>query len=259
MKLDILSDQQRRVASDALTVEVGKRRHLVVYLSGSHSYGFPSPDSDIDLKAVHIAPTSALVGLHAPKPSADRLEVIDGVEIDYTSNELGPALAGLIGGNGNYLERVLGRLTVIESPELHELRPLCRSLISRKFYRHYAGFAKNQYHMAFKGSEVAAKKVLYVLRTALTGTHLMKTGELVTDVRELLDQYGLTEAAELIERKRSGERIALDTDMAGRWQARLTQLLATLEAARDESPLPPEPTNLAELEAWLLAVRKASW
>jgi len=89
--------------------EEARREHVVVYLSGAHAYGFPSPDGDLDLKAIHVARTADLLGFEAPAPTVDRAEVIDGVEVDYTSNELAHAHSGILGGNGNFIERVLGR------------------------------------------------------------------------------------------------------------------------------------------------------
>ena len=65
--------------------EGAAREHVVVYLSGAHAYGFPSPDSDLDLKAIHVAPTAALLGLASPAPTHDRMGFVSGVEIDYTS------------------------------------------------------------------------------------------------------------------------------------------------------------------------------
>ena len=101
-----------------------RREHVVVYLSGAHAYGFPSPDSDLDLKAIHRGHDAALVGFEPPPPTFDRAEVIDGVEIDYTSNELAHALAGILAGNGNFLERVLGECARSLADLLAELRPL---------------------------------------------------------------------------------------------------------------------------------------
>ena len=69
---------------------------MVVSLSGAHAYGFPSPDSDLDLKAVHVEMTERLLGLQPPDPHVARLEVLHGVEIDYTSNEIGPVLGALL-------------------------------------------------------------------------------------------------------------------------------------------------------------------
>src|SRR5216684_6824727 len=104
----ILTDRQQRAADKLLDEERARRAHLVVSLSGAHAYGFPSPDSDLDLKAIHVAKTEDLLGFDVPAPTVDRAEVIDGVEVDYTSNELAHALSGSLGGNGNFIERVLG-------------------------------------------------------------------------------------------------------------------------------------------------------
>ncbi|MDH5673717.1 MAG: nucleotidyltransferase domain-containing protein, partial [Myxococcales bacterium] len=53
-------------------------------VTGSHFYGFPSPDSDLDLKGIHVAPTESVLGLEQPPETFDRLEVFDGLECDYT-------------------------------------------------------------------------------------------------------------------------------------------------------------------------------
>ena len=42
-------------------------------ISGAHLYGFPSPDSDFDLRGVHILPLKEVVGLQTgPRPSRSR-------------------------------------------------------------------------------------------------------------------------------------------------------------------------------------------
>ena len=62
------------------------------------------------------------------------------------------------------MERVLGRLSVLASPLLDELRPLTHRSLSRRAHRHYRGFAENQ--LRFLDKEPTVKKLLYVLRTA---------------------------------------------------------------------------------------------
>src|SRR5213076_1031443 len=97
--------EQRFAAKGSMTV-------LWVDLTGAHAYGFPSPDSDLDLKCVHIAPTARLVGLNPPDDPPDRIDIVEGVELDYGSNELSPVLRGILKGNGNFLERILGDLAL---------------------------------------------------------------------------------------------------------------------------------------------------
>jgi predicted nucleotidyltransferase len=251
---EVLSEHARQIAAHVVADEERKRRHLVVALSGAHAYGFPSPDSDLDIKAIHVAPTRVLLGLSEVQPARDRLEVIEGVEIDYTSNELGAALRGLLKGNGNYLERVLGAHLLHESPLLGELAPLARATLSRRYHRHYLGFARQQ-EEALRKSAPTAKKVLYVLRTALTGAHLLRSGELRVDLTSNLDEYGYADARELIERKKAGERTELDPASLAHWSARIQGVFEVLDAAHATSCLPEEPGHAAELEAWLVDVR----
>jgi uncharacterized protein len=248
---EVLNDEQKRVMARVLDEEEASREHLVVYLSGAHAYGFPSPDSDLDLKAIHVAKTPELLGFEVPAPTA---EIIDGVEIDYTSNELAHALAGILGGNGNFIERVLGRMVPYASDLLAELRPIVQRSLSRRVYRHYQGFAQNQ--LRFLEKEPSVKKLLYVLRTTLTGIHLLETGELEADLTRLMGRYGFDDAGELVERKRAGERVALDAASLEAWRPRVDGLFARLETARAGSSLPEEPGNGEEVRGWLVGVRR---
>lgn len=251
----ILTGTQQAVADAALDEECAKRDHVVVALSGAHAYGFPSPDSDLDLKAIHVAPTEALLGLDAPEEAFNRLEVIDGVEIDYTSNELGVVLRGILKGNGNFLERVLGPHLLRPGPELEGLQAIARGALNRRVHHHYRGFATNQYTRVERDIQPPAKRVLYVLRTALTGTHLLLEGELVTDVTKLLDVYGYGEARELIEQKKAGELTRLDPPTKMRWIGELDRALSELDEAYQRSPLPTEAPNRGEADAWLVRTR----
>jgi predicted nucleotidyltransferase len=254
---DALTPKQTEVAKRVLAEEGSRRKHLVTALSGSHSYGFASPDSDLDLKSIHIEETAKLLGLNPPKTTHNRLEVVDGIEIDYTSNELQMVLVGLLSGNGNYFERILGPLLLERAPELEGLQDIARRTLSRRIVNHYRGFATSQLREAEKSERPTAKKILYVLRTALTGTHALRTGKLVTDLASLLDDYGLSEASKLIEVKRAGEKTPLTPEERTHWLGRIGKVFELLEQSVASSVLPEDPTTVAELESWLVNLRKA--
>ena len=188
--MKILTAEETRVMNAVLAEESARRWHLVVSLSGAHAYGFPSPDSDLDLKAIHAVPTRELLGLGPAPGPAERLEVIDAVEIDFSSNELHGVLKSILLGNGNYVERVLGHLQPQVTAELEALRPLVKAVLSRKLHRHYLGFGRSQLHEWEKTGFRSAKKLLYVLRTTLTGVHALRTGEIQTDLTELMGGFG---------------------------------------------------------------------
>ncbi|MEO8842323.1 MAG: nucleotidyltransferase domain-containing protein [Kofleriaceae bacterium] len=256
---DVLTVTQQAVARTFIAEREAERRHLVVYLSGAHGYGFPSPDSDLDLKCIHIAPTGTLVGLDPPSEPDDRIEVRDGVELDYGSNELGPVLRGVLKGNGNYLERILGTLALGgDLALLATLRPLVQATLSRRVGKHYGGFATSQLR-AFD-DKPTAKRALYVLRTAATGRCLLERGVLETDVARLAD-FIPSEIAELMAIKRVGERQVLEPAHAVAWRARLAAAIEAATSAWPSSLLPvdPPPDAVAALDTWLRQLRRASW
>lgn len=253
--MNVLTAHQNEVMTRVLAEECTRREHVVVSLSGAHAYGFPSPDSDLDLKAVHIESAEAFLGFPTAPRGAERLEVIDGVEIDYSSNELGAVLQGVLKGNGTYLERFLSGFVAKVGTGFEELVPLVQASLSRKLSRHYAGFATQQKLEWERTGKTSAKKLLYVVRTVLTGTHALRTGRIVTDLNELVDAYGFSDARELIEQKRRGELAELPTSLSEEWANRIPSLFELFRSATANSVLPEEPTNAEELESWLVRMR----
>src|SRR5437899_983469 len=58
---------------------------LFVTISGAHLYGFPSPDSDFDLRGVHLLPLSEVVGLEEGHETIEKSGIHDGLEIDLVT------------------------------------------------------------------------------------------------------------------------------------------------------------------------------
>ena len=108
--------------------------------------------------------------------------MFDGLECDYTSHEARKALSLLLRGNGNMLERILSPFQLYETPELDALQALARGAISKRFADHYRGFFKGMCREHERSEEPHAKTLLYAYRVALTGIHLLRTGELIGDV-----------------------------------------------------------------------------
>jgi uncharacterized protein len=255
----VLSAHQQTIARAFIAERERERRHLVVYLSGAHAYGFPSPDSDLDIKCIHVAPTASIVGLDVVHDPPSRIDVVEGVELDYGSNELAPVLRGAIKGNGNYLERVLGELALAGDAELlAEARQAVRPLLSRRVSRHYGGFAASQLR-AFD-ERPTAKRALYVLRTAATGRHLLATGKLVTDLTELRE-LAPPELDELLAIKQRGEQSELPPERASALRAHLVAAIAAIDDGWRTSVLPAEPPEdkIAAADAWLRDVRRRMW
>lgn len=225
----------------------------LVALTGAHLYGFPSVDSDLDLKGVHLAPRARLLGLFPPPETHDRLAVFEGVECDLTTHEAAKALGLLLKGNGNVLEQITSPHQVI-SPDAEALQALVPAALSKRVYGHYAGYFKGMQRE--HRSRMRLKSLLYSFRVALTGEHLLRTGEVVAHLPTLAHAYDLPELDGLIARKRAEEKGALDAEESARFERLWPAREAALAEARTVSVLPDEP-DPRPLDAWLVARRSA--
>lgn len=231
-------------------------RVLVCSITGAHHYGFPSPDSDIDIKGIHVAPTVSLLGLAPPPKAVDRTEIFRGIECDLTTNEAGAALSLLLGGNGNMLERIFSPYQLVDSPAVGALRALAPGYLSRKFAAHYLGFGRGVRREYLKAAAPSVKRLLYVYRVALTGIHLMRSGQVCANVIVNAERYGYPEVLPLVARKRAGtEKGELSTADAKVHEASWERLDEELTDARDSSKLPMEASAPVDLSEWLVQWR----
>ncbi|MGH9124467.1 MAG: nucleotidyltransferase domain-containing protein [Acidimicrobiales bacterium] len=230
-------------------------RVVLCAVTGSHLYGFPSPDSDLDLNGIHLGPTRELLGLGEKSAAHDAVGWSDGIECDLTTNEVGDAIRLLLHGNGNMLERILSPWQLVTGTEIGELAGLAHGCLSRRFANHYGGFFRGR--CAEHERHPTAKSLLYSWRVALTGRHLLRAGELVADLGLLADLYARPELHDLIDAKRDGgEHCLPPADLDRHLRALWPELGAALTDAENQSSLPYE-ANRPEIEEWVVRGRIA--
>jgi predicted nucleotidyltransferase len=231
---------------------------LFAAVSGAHLYGFPSPDSDYDLRGVHVLPIDRLVGLQPGEETVQLSHVRGGAEVDLVTHDARKFFSLLLRNNGYVLEQLYSPLVVHAAPEHGELRRIARGCITRRCVRHYAGFAASQWHLFEKEQPRRVKPLLYVYRVLLTGIHLMRTGRVVASLPECNAEMGLPYVDELIARKRAGpEQSVLASADVELHRAEYLRLHGMLVEAAERSPLPEEPTARAALHDLLLRIRLA--
>ena len=211
-------------------------------VSGAHLYGFASVDSDVDLRGSHLLPLAEVIGLRAGPETIQVTGDRDGVELDLVSHDLLKFARMLLRPNGYVLEQMCSPLIVETSPLHRDLVALVPRCLTSGHARHYLGFAAGQWGLHEKTGEL--KPALYTLRVLLTGIHLMRTGELVADLRRLWPGAGLPYVPELMAAKAAGEHHKLTPQLvsADRLTEDVARLTATLHEAQDTTSLPPEPT-----------------
>ena len=73
---------------------------LFATISGAHLYGFPSPDSDYDLRGAHVLPLDAVVGLEVRDETIQDSRIIDGLEMDIVCHDAKKFFTVLLKKNG---------------------------------------------------------------------------------------------------------------------------------------------------------------
>src|SRR5688572_25641564 len=99
---------------------------LFATISGAHLYGFPSPDSDYDLRGAHVLPVEKVVGLSVDGETLEDERVIEGLEMDIVSHDIRKFFGLLLKKNGYVLEQLFSPLIVHTTPEHAELKAIAR-------------------------------------------------------------------------------------------------------------------------------------
>jgi uncharacterized protein len=236
---------------------------LFATVSGAHLYGFPSPDSDFDLRGVHILPLPRVVGLEVQDETVQDSRVIEGLEMDIVSHDVRKFFRLLLKKNGYVLEQLFSPLIVRTTPEHHQLKEITRhgpgqGVITRHHAHHYFGFAETEWKLFLKESPRRVKPLLYVFRVLLTGIHLMRTGRIEANLLTLNREARLDFIPDLVARKIAGpEHSALEDADITFHEGQYHKLRAELQAAFEASSLPELPADKTrrDLDELLLRVR----
>ena len=103
---------------------------LFATVSGAHLYGFPSADSDWDLRGAHILPAEDVFGL---KPVGQTVELAEKakIELDLVTHDVRKFFLLLLKPNGYVLEQLFSPIVVHTTPEHEELKRIARGCITR--------------------------------------------------------------------------------------------------------------------------------
>jgi len=229
---------------------------LFATISGAHLYGFPSRDSDYDLRGVHILPASEAVGLLPKRETVEFAGFRGEVEMDLVTHDVLKFFTMLLKRNGYVLEQLYSPLVVQTSPEHGELKDIAHGCVTRHHSHHYLGFAATQWNLFLKDDPPRVKPLLYVYRVLLTGIHLMRTGRIEANLVRLNDDFRLPQLPDLIDRKIQGkEKGALGAAELPFHQAEYNRLLGLLEAEAKSTRLPEESNCRERLNDLLIRIR----
>ncbi|MEU1621583.1 nucleotidyltransferase domain-containing protein [Streptomyces sp. NPDC005722] len=257
--MTIHAERLRAAGLPELTPDLAQQGHPLLFatVSGAHLYGFPSRDSDVDLRGVHLLPLADLIGLREGEETQTRMREQDGLELDLVTHDLLKFARLMLRRNGYVLEQLLSPLVVHTSGVHAQLVDLAPGVITGRHAHHYRGFARTQWELYEKTGEL--KPLLYTFRVLLTGIHLMRTGAVEAHLPTLLEHVPAPGyVRELIHEKAVAEHgLAMDLDPR-RVRADVDALHTLLDDAQRDTRLPGEPTAYDALHDLVVRTRVAA-
>ena len=160
---DIRAKISRRL--DSVEVREGVRILLAVE-SGSRAWGFPSPDSDYDVRFIYVRPAAWYVSV---EPGRDVIEEEVG-EVDVNGWDLRKALGLMLKGNAVLVEWLMSPIVYREDARFRaEFTDLLQaSAKPAPLLHHYLSLGRSmRRNDAFKGVSFPIKKYFYTLRPAV--------------------------------------------------------------------------------------------
>lgn len=133
--------------------------------SGSRAWGFPSPDSDYDVRFIYIRKPEFYLKLEKTR---DVIELPINDMLDINGWDLTKTLRLLHSSNPTLFEWMSSPIVYRQTDFIDRLQPILDQYFSCKSgLYHYLSMAEGNYRDYLKGDMVRAKKYFYVLRPIL--------------------------------------------------------------------------------------------
>lgn len=172
--------------------------------SGSRAWGFPSPDSDFDVRFIYVHKPEYYLKLEKTR---DVIELPINDMLDINGWDLQKTLRLLRGSNPTLFEWMNSPIVYRRTDFIDRLQPILDSYFNCKngLY-HYLSMAEGNYRDYLKGDIVKAKKYFYVLRPILACKWILhkhsRPPMLFRDLMESeLDEYLKSDVERLLDLK----------------------------------------------------------
>lgn len=209
-----MSEFKQRILEELHRIEQEEQvRILFACESGSRAWGFPSKDSDYDVRFIYIRPVESYLSIF------DKRDVIERPihhMLDINGWDLKKALKLFRKSNPPLLEWLQSPIQYYEkysvAKQIRDLSPLAFS--PRSCMYHYLNMAKGNFREYLQGEQVKIKKYFYVLRPILACDWIDKFNCMPPMEFEQLVETLIPDDSELKEvvltllaRKKSGEEL----------------------------------------------------
>ncbi|MBN8209810.1 nucleotidyltransferase domain-containing protein [Bacillus sp. NTK071] len=191
--------------------------------SGSRAWGFPSKDSDYDVRFIYIHKKNWYLSIDQERdvievPDRDKVSIPVHELVDMSGWELTKALKLFRKSNPPLLEWLHSNIIYDESfSTAKQMRELEETIFSpRSCLHHYLNMARGNFREYLQGENVRIKKYFYVLRPVLAGNWIKKYQSIPPlGFDELFEDAALSPELHeaittLLKRKKAGEEFNVE-------------------------------------------------
>ena len=146
--------------------------------TGSRAWGFPSTDSDYDIRLIYVHKKDWYLNLAEKKDTIERM--LDNNDVDISGWELKKSLNLLRKSNASLLERIQSPIVYQSDDDfIGELLPLAQGFYSKiATIHHYLSMAKKFMYDLKSDEKYKLKKFFYTLRSALVCKWILEREEM---------------------------------------------------------------------------------
>lgn len=180
--------------------EIEKKENVRIILaveSGSRGWGFPSKDSDYDVRFIYIRDLKDYLKLNA---FDDVLEYPINEKLDINGWDINKALSLFHKSNPTIMEWLNSKIIYIDSEEAQGLREIMNNYFSiKRGMCHYINMAKTNYKEYLRRDVVPLKKYFYVLRPILAAKWIYeKRNAPPMEFKELVNEELIDDLKEIV-------------------------------------------------------------
>jgi len=234
--------------------EIEQKKNIKILYAcetGSRAWGFPSPDSDFDIRFIYMHERDWYLSLNIKK---DTVEIMDG-DLDITGWDLKKSLTLLKKSNAPLIERFNSPITYFAVPGFkEEFKTLIANYYSpvAVFFHHHS-LAKKFWEELKDKDEFKLKSYFYLIRSLLSCNWIIKDNTVVP-----MHIEGLMHHVEDEYRNRLRKLVALKATVGEKYlhqkdetlHGLILNLFEYIEAAKDS--LPVNKTDISPLNAFFL-------
>jgi len=230
-------------------------RIINIMISGSHLYGWNSPESDIDYRGTYQIHTNRILGMGEYKES---IVFKPQENIDVAMFEIQKEIELALKGNCNTLER-LNAKQLQTTAEFVELRRLVNNAWGKiGIYNSYKGMATFNYKKFIMQGRNTVKKYLYVYRGLMAGIYALETGQIQPNIHELNKYFKIKEVNELIKLKQEAKKVLPKEMDQGNLEELINKLYSRIDKAFERSKIPERASNgdKKKINDFIIGMRK---